>query len=52
MLQALVQENHLNLKDIGTPGFDWGICSFCDIEDSHALFDYKALQTQVQSLAE
>ena len=25
MLQALVQESHLDLKSMGTPGFDWGI---------------------------
>ena len=28
MLQALVQESHLDLKGMETPGFDWGICSF------------------------
>ena len=43
MLKALVQESHLNLKGIGTPKFDWGICSFCDSEDRHALFDCKML---------
>ena len=43
MLRALVQESHLDLKDIGTPGCDWGICSFCDSEDRHALFDCKVL---------
>ena len=47
MLQALVQESHLDLKGIGTLGFDWGICSFCDSKDSHALFDCKMLQAQV-----
>ena len=51
MLRALVQESHLNLKGMGILGFDWGICSFCDNEDSHALFDCKVLQAQVQSLA-
>ena len=51
MLRALVQESHLDLKGIGTPGFDWGICIFCDSEDSHALFDCKVLRAQVQSLA-
>ena len=39
MLRALVQESHLDLKGVGTLGFDWGICSFCDSKDSHALFD-------------
>ena len=47
MLQALVQESHLDLKGIGTLGFDWGICSFCDSKDSHALFGCKMLQAQV-----
>ena len=47
MLQALVQESHLNPKGIGTLGFDWGICSFRDNEDKHALFDYKVLRKQV-----
>jgi len=37
---------------MGTPGFDWGICSFYDSGDSYALFDCKVLQAQVQSLAE
>ena len=44
LLQALVQKSHLDLKGIGTPGFDWGSCSFCDNEDSHTLFDCKVLQ--------
>ena len=44
MLQALVQESHLDLKGMGTLGFNWGICLFCDSEDSHALFDCKALR--------
>ena len=39
MLRALVQKSHLDLKGIGTLEFDLGICSFCDSEDSHALFD-------------
>ena len=52
MLRALVQESHLDLKGIGNPGFDWGICSFYDSEDSHALFDCKVLRARVQSLAE
>ncbi|KAK9991399.1 hypothetical protein SO802_026384 [Lithocarpus litseifolius] len=52
MLQALVQESHLDLKDIGTLSFDWGICSYCDREDSHALFHCKMLRAQVQSLTE
>ena len=43
MLRALVQESHHDLKGIGTMGFDWGIYSFCDSEDSHALFDCKVL---------
>ena len=47
MLQALVQESHLDLKGVGTPRFDWGICSFCDSEDSHVLFDYKMFRAQV-----
>ena len=52
MLWALVQKSHLDLKGMGTPGFDWWIYSFCDNEDSHALFDCKVLRAQVQSLAE
>ena len=52
MLLAMVQESHLDLKGMGTPGFDWGICLFCDSEDSHALLDYKVVQAQVQSLVE
>ena len=52
MLRALVQESHLDLQGMGTPRFDWGICSSCDNEDSHALFDCKMLWAQVQSLAE
>jgi len=52
MLRSLVQKSHLDLKGIGAPGFDWGICLFYDSEDSHALFDYKVLQAQVQSFAE
>ena len=51
ILQAFVQESHLDLRGMWTPGFDWVICSFCDSENSHALFDYKVLQKQVQSLA-
>ena len=51
-LWALVQESYLDIKGIGTSGFDWGICLFCDGKDSHALFDCKALREQVQSLAE
>ncbi|KAL0014013.1 hypothetical protein SO802_001082 [Lithocarpus litseifolius] len=47
MLQALVQESHLDLKGVGTPGFDWEICSFCDSEDKHTLFDCKVLRAQV-----
>ena len=43
MLQALVQQSHLDHKGIGIPGFDWGICSFYDIEDTHAMFDCKVL---------
>ncbi|KAL0015476.1 hypothetical protein SO802_002545 [Lithocarpus litseifolius] len=52
MLPALVQESHLDLKGIRTPRFDWDNCSFCDSEDSHALFDCKVLRAQVQSLVE
>ncbi|KAK9997979.1 hypothetical protein SO802_017582 [Lithocarpus litseifolius] len=52
MLQALVQESHLDLKGMGTPGFDWGIYLSSDDEDSHTLFDCKVLQAQVQSLVE
>ncbi|KAL0004815.1 hypothetical protein SO802_012376 [Lithocarpus litseifolius] len=44
MLRALVQESHVDLKGMGTPGIDWGICSFCDSEDSHTLFDCKMLR--------
>ena len=51
MLRALVQESHLDLRGIGTSRFDWGICSFYDNEDSHALFYCKVLGAQVQSLA-
>ena len=43
MLRALVQESHLDLMGIGTLGFDWKGCSFCDSEDRHALFDCKVL---------
>ena len=52
MLQALVQESHLDFKGIGTSGFDWGICSFCDSEDRHALLDFRVLRAQMQSLVE
>ena len=52
MPRALVQESRIDLKGIGTPRFDWGICSFCDNEDRHALFDCKVLRAQVQSLTE
>ncbi|KAL0012937.1 hypothetical protein SO802_000006 [Lithocarpus litseifolius] len=51
MLRALVQESHLYLKGMGTLGFDWEICSFCDSGDMHALFDCRVLRAQVQSLA-
>ena len=44
MLRTLVQESHLDLKGMGPPGFDWGIRSFYDNEDSYALFDCKVLQ--------
>ena len=44
MLQASVQESHLDLKGMGTLGFDWGICSFYDSENNHALFDCKVLR--------
>ncbi|KAL0008660.1 hypothetical protein SO802_010162 [Lithocarpus litseifolius] len=37
---------------MGTPGFDWGICSFCDNGDRNALFDCRVLRAQVQSLAD
>ena len=43
MLRALVQESHLDLKGIETPGFVWVICLFCDSEDKHDLFDCKVL---------
>ena len=36
---------------MGTPRFDWGICSFCDNGDRYALFDCRVLRAQVQSLA-
>ena len=52
MLQTLVQKRHLDLKGMGTLGFDWGICLFYESEDSYALFDCKVLRAQVQSLAE
>ena len=52
MLRALVQVGHLDLKGIGTSGFDWGIYSFCDNEDQRALFDSRVLQSQVLSLAD
>ena len=52
MLRALVQESHLDLKDMRTLGFDWEICSFCDNGDKHTLFDYKVLRAQVQILAD
>ena len=52
MLLVLVQESHFDLKGMGTPGFDWGLYSFYDNEDSHALFDCKVLQAQVHTLAE
>ena len=52
MLQTLVQKRHLDLKGMGTLGFDWGICLFYKSEDSYALFDCKVLRAQVQSLAE
>ena len=47
MLRALVQESYLDLKGIGTLGFDWEICSFCDNGDRHVLFDCKVLRAQV-----
>ena len=50
--RALVQESHLDLKGIETPGFVWVICLFCDSEDKHDLFDCKVLWAQVQSLAD
>ena len=52
LFQALVQESHLDLEGIGTPEFDWGIYSFCDCRDKHALFDCKVLLAQIQSLAD
>ena len=52
ILRALVQESHLDFKSVETPGFNLGIYSFYDSGDSHALFDYKVLQAQLQSLAE
>ena len=52
MLQALVQESHLDLKVMGTPEFDCGIYSFYDNEDSYALFDCTMLRAQLQSLAD
>ena len=52
MLCALVQESHLDLKGMETLRFDWGIYSFCDGKDTHALFDCRVLRAQVQSLAE
>ena len=47
MLRALVQESYLDLKGIGTLGFDWEICSFCDSGDRPALFDCKVIRAQV-----
>ena len=52
MLLAMVQESHIDLKGMGILGFDWGICLFCDSEDSHALLDCKVVQAKVQSLVE
>ena len=52
MLQALARESHIVLKNIGAPGFDWEVCSFCDSGDKNTLFDYRVLRAQVQSLAD
>ncbi|KAK9997910.1 hypothetical protein SO802_017513 [Lithocarpus litseifolius] len=50
MLRALVRDSHLDLKGMGTPGFDWGICSFCDHKDSYALFDFQVTLTPPSSV--
>jgi len=39
------------LENIRASGFDWEICSFCNSENRHALFDYRLLKAQVQDLA-
>ena len=52
MLQALARESHIVLKNIGAPGFDWEVCSFCDSGDKNTLIDYRVLRAQVQSLAD
>ena len=45
------QESHIALENIRALGFDWEICSFCNSENRHALFDYGLLKAQVQGLA-
>ena len=39
MLRASAQESHIVLKHIETPSFDWGVFSFCESGDQHALCD-------------
>ena len=51
MLWAIARESHIVLENIGAPKYDWGVCSFCDSKDRHALFDYGVFRAQVQSLA-
>ena len=46
LLQSFFQESHLDLEGIGTPRFDWGICSFCNNGDKHALFNCRVLRAQ------
>ena len=43
MLWALAQEIHIVLENIEALGFDWGVCSFYNSGDQHALFDCRVL---------
>ena len=47
MLQALAQESHIVPEKIEASSFDWGVYSFCDSGDQHALFNCRVLQAQV-----
>ena len=52
MLWALALKSHIILENIKAPDFKWEVCSFYHSGDRHALFDYRVLQAQVQSLAD
>ena len=52
MLWVLAQKSHIALENIRALGFDWEVCSFCNSQNRHALFDCGLVRALVQGLAD